>query len=52
MRDEIIEAVRDLSKDDLETVRAIFELPNSSRNTIRNYALEDEDIAECILTQF
>ena len=49
MRQEILESISRMTKDDLIDVATTFGLSSSSRAHVRKMALADEDIAEYVL---
>jgi len=49
MREEILESIDRMSKEDCLDVAATFSLPQITKAAIRKAALDNEDIAEYVL---
>lgn len=49
MREEIIESIKRMSKEDCQDVAETFNLDKCSKNYLRSMALKDENIANYVL---
>ncbi|MCK5806412.1 MAG: hypothetical protein KAI66_26505 [Lentisphaeria bacterium] len=49
MRDDIIECVGNMTAEDREDIKDLFDLTDAESQTIIAEALEDEEIAEAVL---
>ena len=49
MREEILESIKNMTKDDCRDVQITFDLDSCKKADIKKAALENEDIAEYVL---